>query len=174
MDDTGGIHYEHPFATPVEERDVARRFRGRLAAPVTVWTAGEGVGRSGLTISSLLVVDGEPAFVAGLVSDVTDLWVAVHASGAFVVHVLRASQRALSERFALRRPALGGLFAGLEVTPSRWGPVLADVPTRAYCLLEGVSALGERQLVTGRIDAIDVDEDFDDPLVYFRGQYRAP
>jgi len=29
-----------PFAVPAERRDPARRLRGRLVAPVTVWTAG--------------------------------------------------------------------------------------------------------------------------------------
>jgi hypothetical protein len=31
---------QHPFATPPELRSPARRLRGRLLAPVTVWTAG--------------------------------------------------------------------------------------------------------------------------------------
>jgi hypothetical protein len=31
---------QHPFATPPDRRSPARRLRGRLLAPVTVWTAG--------------------------------------------------------------------------------------------------------------------------------------
>lgn len=173
MDDSAGrIHFEHPFATPLQERDPARRFRGRLAAPVTVWTAGAVTGRGALTISSLLVAEGDSPLILGLISDVSELWAAIQDSAAFVVHVLDANQRRLADRFALRTPAPGGLFAGLEVSESRWGPILAEVATRAYCRFESTSPVGYAQLVTGRIERLDLDEDFDDPLVYFRGHYR--
>lgn len=70
MKEPGGrIHFEHPFATPLEERDPTRRFRGRLAAPVTVWTSGAVSGRGGLTVSSLLVAEGDPGIILGLVGD---------------------------------------------------------------------------------------------------------
>lgn len=177
MDQQGSIHSEHPFAPPVERRDPARRFRGRLASPVTVWTAGEAGapgGRAGLTISSLLVAEGEPPRVLALISDLTDLWVAIKDSGAFVVHVLSGAQQDLSERFALRRPAPGGLFAGLEVSPSTWGPVLEGVPNRAYCRLEATAPAGYQQLVTGMVEDLDIEEGFDQPLLYFRGRYLTP
>ncbi|WP_233604170.1 flavin reductase family protein [Micromonospora sp. HM5-17] len=35
----GQIHHTDPFATPEGQRSPIRRFRGRLAAPVTLWTA---------------------------------------------------------------------------------------------------------------------------------------
>lgn len=168
----GRIHFEHPFATPLQDRDPARRFRGRLAAPVTVWTAGAVSGRGALTISSLLVAEGESALILGLLSDVSELWAAIQDSAAFVVHVLDASQWRLADRFALRIPAPGGLFADLEASQSRWGPVLAEVGTRAYCMLESTTPVGYAQLVTGRIERLDLDEDLDDPLVHFRGHYR--
>ncbi|MDP8930388.1 MAG: flavin reductase family protein [Actinomycetota bacterium] len=170
----GRIHFEHPFATPLQERDPARRFRGRLAAPVTVWTAGAASRRGALTISSLLVAEGEPALILGLVSDVSELWAAIQDSAAFVVHVLDVNQRRLADRFALRIPAPGGVFADLEVSESRWGPILAEVPTRACCRLEGTSPVGYAQLVSGRIERLDLDEDLDHPLVYFRGHYQMP
>lgn len=174
MDEPAGrIRFEHPFVTPLEERDPARRLRGRLAAPVTVWTAGAGTGRGGLTISSLLAAEGDPPRILGLLSDISELWVAIQDSGALVVHVLDASQRRLADRFALRTPSPGGLFAGLEVSQSAWGPVLGEVPTRAYCRLEDTTPVGYSHLVTGRIERLDLDEDFDDPLVYFRGRYRT-
>ena len=58
---TGEIHEgEHPFHPPEGERDPVRRMRGRLAAPVTIITAGDDVGRSGLTVSSLMLAEGDP------------------------------------------------------------------------------------------------------------------
>src|ERR671932_775332 len=55
-----------PFAVPAERRDPARRLRGRLVAPVTVWTAGHPPGGAGLTVSSVLVAEGQPARLLGL------------------------------------------------------------------------------------------------------------
>src|SRR5690606_17297985 len=68
------IHSEHPFVPPDDERDPLRRLRGRLPAPVTVWAAGEGRSRRGLTVSSLIVAAGDPARVLGLVDEESDLW----------------------------------------------------------------------------------------------------
>ena len=56
-----GIGNQHPFAVPPERRDPARRLRGRLVAPVTVWTAGHPSTGAGLTVSSVLVAEGQPA-----------------------------------------------------------------------------------------------------------------
>jgi hypothetical protein len=61
------IHSEHPFQTPAADRDLARRFRGRLGGAVTLVTAGEGLARAGLTVSSLMVAHGDPAHVLALV-----------------------------------------------------------------------------------------------------------
>lgn len=161
----------NPFADPPEARDPIRRVRGRLAAPVTLWTAGEGSARAGLTVSSALVAEGDPALVLGLVGDLTDLWDRVEATGAFVVHVLAAADRALADRFAGRVPAPGGPFAGLATTPSPHGPVLAGVDTRLACRLEDAQPSGHALLVRGRVEQIDVG-DLDEPLVWFRARYR--
>ena len=48
---------QRPLRHPEEDRSAVRRLRGRLAAPVTLWTA---PGPAGLTVSSMLVADGEP------------------------------------------------------------------------------------------------------------------
>ena len=50
------IHDENPFVAPPEARDRARQLRGRLAAPVTIVTAGE----DGMTASAVLVLEGDP------------------------------------------------------------------------------------------------------------------
>ena len=76
------IHSTDPFATPEEERSPVRRFRGRLPAAVTLWTA---PGPAGLTVSSTLVAAGDPGRVLGLVDDESDLWTAIEASGVFTV-----------------------------------------------------------------------------------------
>lgn len=167
----GEIHDEHPFVAPPDLRDPARQLRGRLSGGVTVVTSSGSDGRTGLTVSSLLIAEGEPSRVVMLVGDTTDLSYAVEQSRTWIVHVLEAGRRDLSDRFAGLRPSPGGLFAGLAVQDTAWGPALADVGTRAYCRLERSSETGFHRLVTGSIDEIELT-DITDPLVYFRGRYR--
>ena len=45
--ETVTIHTTHPFADP--DARPARRLRGRLGGAVTLWTAGAGADRAGLT-----------------------------------------------------------------------------------------------------------------------------
>lgn len=162
---------DNPFSTPPEERDPVRRFRGRLATPVTLWTSGAPGRASGLTVSSVLVAEGRPASVMGLVGPTTDLWDAIEETGRFVVHVLEERHRHMAERFSGSWPSPGGLFVDLEVEDSTWGPLLADAPNRARCRLSDTREVGYQHLARGVIDALDVGE-IPAPLVYFHGRYR--
>jgi flavin reductase (DIM6/NTAB) family NADH-FMN oxidoreductase RutF len=125
-----------------------------------------------LTVSSLLVAEGEPSRVITLVGEATDLWFAIEQSGSWVLHLLGASDRVLSDRFAGLRPSPGGMFAGLDVEDTPWGPSMAGLGARAYCRLERSVETGFHRLVTGMVDQIDL-EDQAEPLVYYRGRYRA-
>jgi len=164
------IHDEHPFADPEDLRDPVRRFRGRLAAPVTIVTAGGAGTRTGLTVSSLVVAEGEPSRVFFLCGTLTDLWVEIVAGSGFVVHVLEEEHRELSDRFAGIRPSPGGLFAGLDPEDTPWGPVIPSIETRAYCRLTGHTETGIYALVDGIVDRVDLS-DVTRPLQYFRGRY---
>jgi flavin reductase (DIM6/NTAB) family NADH-FMN oxidoreductase RutF len=166
------IHDENPFAEPPDRRDPARRFRGRLSSAVTIVTAGGGRDRTGLTISSLLVVEGEPAMVELVVGPTSDLWDAVAESGHFVIHICHEEDRELAQVFAGLRPSPGGVFAGIEVRETAHGPVIERLANRAFCSFDKREELGFSGLVTGRIDEVSAAE-IDDPLVYFRGNYRS-
>ncbi|HYN36532.1 MAG TPA: flavin reductase family protein [Actinomycetota bacterium] len=166
------VHYEDPFATPADKREPARRLRGRLAAPVTVWTSGSSDARVGLTVSSLLVAEGKPSLVIGLIAETTDLFAAILETGAFVVHVLDASHRVLADRFAGLRPSPGGLFQDLDAEDSDWGPVLSEFGNRACCRFTDEIETGYQRLVRGSIERIDLAE-LDSPLTYYRGRYRT-
>jgi flavin reductase (DIM6/NTAB) family NADH-FMN oxidoreductase RutF len=166
------IHSDNPFVDDPDSRDPIRRFRGRLSAPVTIFTSVDGQDRTGLTVSSLLVIEGEPGLVEAVVGPTSDLWDAVVETGRFVVHVCGERHRHLAEVFAGLRPSPGGIFAGLTVSDSEWGPVIDDVADRAYCSFESRREVGHSGVVTGRIDRVEVDE-FTNPLAYFRGQFRG-
>lgn len=166
------IHDENPFADRPDRRDPVRRFRGRLAAPVTVVTAGSGPTQTGLTVSSLNVVEGEPGIAQLVVGPTTDLWDASKESGAFVIHVLEERDRHLAEVFAGLRPSPGGVFAGLELTSSRFGPVITRLASRAFCRFIDRYELGYSGIVTGEIVEVEA-AGLTDPLIYFRGRYHS-
>ncbi|NIR37157.1 MAG: flavin reductase [Actinobacteria bacterium] len=168
---TGFIHDEHPFSDPEGGRDPVRRLRGRLAAPVTIVTAGDAERPVGLTVSSLVVAGDEASgmvhFVLGPDSYV---WDVIQETGGFVVHVLEGPQRTLADRFAGIRPSPGGPFAGVDVVASEFGPVITACPTRAGCRLVGVRTENDHLLVSGSIEIVAVHE-LTDPLQWFRGGY---
>jgi flavin reductase (DIM6/NTAB) family NADH-FMN oxidoreductase RutF len=169
---SGEIHEnENPFVAPESERDPIRRFRGRLAAPVTIVAAGDDTARSGLTVSSIMVAEGYPGSVHFLLGPTADVYEDIQRTDRFVVHVLAQTNRSLSDVFAGRRPSPGGSFSGLAVTATEWGPALDDVADRAYCSGVSVIEAGYSLLVSASIDAIEV-ADLEDPLSYFRGSYR--
>ena len=166
------IHDDNPFTDDPDSRDPVRRFRGRLSVPVTIFTSGAEENRVGLTVSSLLVLEGESGWIEAVVGPTSDLWDVVDETGRFVVHVCRDRHRTLAEVFAGIRPNPGGMFTGTSVTPSDWGPLLDDISDRAFCTLTSRRELGYAGLVTGRIDRVEV-ADLENPLVYFRGNYRS-
>lgn len=166
----GEIHDEHPFATPLELRDPVRRFRGRLAAPVTVITSGGPDTRTGLTISSLIVAEGEPSLVHFLCGSTTDLWYAIEETGAFIVHILEDPHRELSDRFAGIRPSPGGLFVDLSFTDTEYGPAITSLQSRAYCRFVEARENPQHMLVHGAIEQVEL-HDLRAPLRYFRGEY---
>jgi 3-hydroxy-9,10-secoandrosta-1,3,5(10)-triene-9,17-dione monooxygenase reductase component len=166
------IGRQPPFAVPPERREPARRLRGRLVAPVTIWTAGDRSSGAGLTVSSVLVAEGQPPRLLGLIDPTSAFWEAMHETGGFVVHVLAAVDQALAERFSEIRPSVRGQFDRLEVVESPWGPVLAGSRPRAACRLAGSTPAGHAELVQGVIEELEL-HDLEDPLAYLHGSYRS-
>ena len=163
------IHDEHPFR-PTDLGDPARRLRGRIAAGVTVVTSGGPAERSGSTVASILVVEGAPARLVLSLAEGSDVLEVIRQTNRFVVHVLAAADRALSDRFALVAPSPGGLFAGVAVEDGDWGPEFAVAGTRGRATLERVERVGYQQLVVATLDEVALG-DLDRPLIWFRGRY---
>ncbi|GAA1769002.1 hypothetical protein GCM10009795_014070 [Nocardioides hankookensis] len=165
------IHDTHPFTDP--DPDPVRRLRGRLGGAVTLVTAGDAEGRAGLTVSSLMVANGDPAHVLMLVDPDSDLADVVARTGRAVVQMLSWSHRDLAEAFAGSAPAPGGPWrmGSFEDTP--WGPRLADTTTWVGLSLESVGDVGWSSLLTCVVQDVAVGED-DAPLVHRRGRYVRP
>jgi flavin reductase (DIM6/NTAB) family NADH-FMN oxidoreductase RutF len=169
MEPGAHIHDTDPFADPDPARSPVRRLRGRLVSPVTLWTA---PGPVGLTVSSVLVVDGDPGRVLGLLDPESDLWPAVSARRRFAVTVLAAGAEQLADRFAGLLPAPGGPFRTGAWEQTDYGPVPADPPAWAGCRLDGARPYGWGLLVEGTVERVGFGPGDPVPLAHHRGRYR--
>jgi flavin reductase (DIM6/NTAB) family NADH-FMN oxidoreductase RutF len=165
------IHTGHPFADPAP--DPVRRLRARVTGSVSLWTAGEGDSRAGLTVSSFLVAGGEPGRLLALLDPDADLTSALERTGRGVVQLLSWRHRDLAEAFAGTAPAPGGVFRTGTFEQTSHGPRLADATTWARVALEDAHEVGWSRLVTCTIAHVEVGED-DEPLVHRRGRFVRP
>ncbi len=167
------IHSDHPFLEP--EREPVRQLRGRLGGAVTLWTSGQGDGpldRAGLTVTSLLVANGEPGRLLALLDPDSDLTDLLTETGLGVVTVLTWEDRGVAEAFGGTAPAPGGAFRQAEFVATPWGPRLASAATWAGVRLESVTDVGWSSLVTCVVEELTLGEG--EPLVHRRGRYQRP
>jgi flavin reductase (DIM6/NTAB) family NADH-FMN oxidoreductase RutF len=151
-----------------------------MPVPVSVWAAGQGAGRAGWTLSSFLVVDGEPAEVAGVLDEDSALAERLTASGPatgrpLTVNLLGWQHRGLADAFAGVAPAPGGPFTVGGWRDSDWGPVLDDAPGWLGVRLRSVpDHAGWSLLVRGTVEHVELGSDPPEGmLAYVRGRYRA-
>jgi flavin reductase (DIM6/NTAB) family NADH-FMN oxidoreductase RutF len=165
------IHSGHPFADA--EPDEVRRFRGRLGGAVTLWTTGAGSSRVGLTVTSLMVANGEQAQVLALLDPDSDLRDALDEDARCVVQTLTWGDRGLAEMFAGTAPAPGGAFAHAEWEQTPYGPRLASATTWAYVIPVDERPVGWSLLLTCRIDEVHVTDEAEPALGHRRGRFFA-
>ncbi|GAA3548515.1 hypothetical protein AFL01nite_23590 [Aeromicrobium flavum] len=149
------IHTDHPFVPAEGDKDAFRRLRGRLPAPATVVATGEGRARVGLTVSSIVLVDGREPAVTLFVDPDSDLGEALEPGVRAAVSVLQAGDDWLAEVFAGLAPAPGGMFTVGTWLDSAWGPRLQD---RSWCgfAVDEVREVGWSHQVTGTVGEVGV------------------
>lgn len=172
------IHSEHPFLTPDDERDPVRRLRGRIGSTVALLTAGEGIERAGLTVSSYLVATGDPARVVALVDPDSDLLERFEQTGVAVLQLLEWRHRDLAEAFAGLLPSPGGPFKRGEWDETAWGPRLVGAGAWAGLRLPPDAGgeprrVGWSVLVEAVVERVEIGDERA-PLVHRRGRYVAP
>ncbi|GHJ58142.1 hypothetical protein NOK12_06610 [Nocardioides sp. OK12] len=165
------IHDSHPFADP--DPDPVRRLRGRLGGAVTLWAAGEGALRDGLTVTSLMLAHGERPSLLALLDPDADLTGTLLDTGRAVVSLLAWEHRYLADAFAGTAPAPGGPFRLTDFEQTDWGPRPVLAPTWAGVEVEDQRQVGWSLEVTCRLAHVVVGED-DGPggaLGHRRGRY---
>jgi 3-hydroxy-9,10-secoandrosta-1,3,5(10)-triene-9,17-dione monooxygenase reductase component len=167
------IHASDPFATPDEAKSAIRRLRGRLPAAVSLWTTRHADGRpAGLTVSSTVLVDGDPGRVLGVLDQESTLWDALRdGDGRLAVAPLRGSDGQLAEIFAGLMPSPGGPFVGQAWQETPWGPVPDGVAGWAGCRLVEARQLGWSLLVEATVEQVEISAQVPAPLLHYRGRY---
>lgn len=169
------IHSSHPFEADDAERDPIRRFRGRVGGAVSLWTAGEGIERVGLTVTSFLVAAGDPARLVVLLHPDSDLLDRLEETSLGVVSLLEWRHRELAEVFAGLFPAPGGPFRSGDWVQTEWGPRLSSAPSWVGVRLDAASRreVGWSVLVETVVEHAEVGEEAK-PLLHRRGRYLHP
>ena len=165
------IHDSHPFADP--DPDPVRRLRGRLGGAVSLWAAGEGALRDGLTVTSQMLAHGEEPSLLALLDPDANLTDTLLDTGRAVVSLLAWEHRYLADAFAGTAPAPGGPFRLADFEQTQWGPRLLSAPTWAGVELVGRREVGWSLEVTCRLAHVEVGDD-DGPggaLGHRRGRY---
>lgn len=166
------IHTTHPFESGDGDRDDVRRLRGRLGTAVSLWTSGDLEGRAGLTVTSLMVANGEPGRVLALLDPDSDLADVLESTGRAVVHLLTWAQRDLADAFAGVTPAPGGPWRLADWVETDHGPRLVSASTWAEVEVEDVRETGWSLLVTCTVSRVTLGEDAQ-PLMHRRGRYHS-
>jgi 3-hydroxy-9,10-secoandrosta-1,3,5(10)-triene-9,17-dione monooxygenase reductase component len=167
------INASDPFATPDEAKSTIRRLRGRLPSAVSLWTARDAGGRpAGLTMSSTVLVDGDPGRVLGVLDEESTLWDALRSGdGRFAVAPLREGDGQLADIFAGLMPSPGGPFVAHAWQETAWGPVLEGVTGWAGCRVDAARPMGWGLLVEATVEHIEITERDPAPLLHYRGRY---
>jgi Conserved protein/domain typically associated with flavoprotein oxygenases, DIM6/NTAB family len=169
------IHHSHPFAVGEQDRNPLRRFRGRMASPVSIWAATAHGTRAGWTLSSFLVADGDPGEVIGLIDEESPLADVLAESPTLTISLLGWGQRALADAFAGVAPAPGGPFALSNWQDTDWGPVLENSLGWIGARLKAdPDHAGWGLLLRAVVERVEIQADpGDDLLCYVRGRYRS-
>jgi hypothetical protein len=139
---------------------------------VSLWTSGSERSRAGLTVSSLVVANGDPARILGLLDPDADLTETLIATGTAVVQLLRGPDTDLAEAFGGTGPAPGGPFRLGQWEQTAYGPVLVG-RSHALVRLESTREVGWSVLAETIVEELSVVAG-DDGLEHRRGHYQRP
>ncbi|MGD9561686.1 MAG: flavin reductase family protein [Pyrinomonadaceae bacterium] len=142
----------------------------RFPSGVTVVTTRDDKGRfHGITVSAFCSLSLEPPRVLICIEKTTGSHGALHESQAFVVNMLSAEQREVSERFA---STVENKFAGIDLeTGLDRIPVLLGCVATLECRVTNTYDGGDHSIFVGEVERATVRDG--DPILYFRGDYRA-
>lgn len=153
-------------------RDRSRDFRalmGRFATGVTVVACGDPLSPHAMTANSVTSVSLDPPMLLVCVRNQSRWLPMLQACGHFSVNVLRADQRAISQRFA----GLNSDDASPTWTQRLGAPLLTGAAASFACRVDATYPAGDHTIVVGEVVGMEGDDSPPDALIYLKGQYRS-
>jgi flavin reductase (DIM6/NTAB) family NADH-FMN oxidoreductase RutF len=159
---------------PLDDR-AFRGALGRYASGVTVVTTVADGEDHVITVSAFTSVSLDPPLVLVCIDKTARFHEAVLQSGRWAVSVISEVGQDAATWFALRGRPLDGQ---LEKVPYRRGEftgagLLDDANAWLECRTWRTYDGGDHTIVVGEVVTAEVDDDVDDPLLYYRSHYAA-
>jgi flavin reductase (DIM6/NTAB) family NADH-FMN oxidoreductase RutF len=149
-------------------RDALRHF----PSGVTIVTIKSGEQIHGLTVSAFASVSPEPPLIIIIIDHRHRAYPLLEREGAaFAVNILRESQIHLSDRFAWVEDQ-DRFLEGSWTTAVTGAPVLKDALAWLDCTILSRHTAGTHTIYVGKVEASDVPQPEEPPLVYWNRGYR--
>lgn len=157
---------------PVSASPDTEQFRKVMGSVPTAVTVVAGLdaegGARGVTIGSFVSISLDPTLVGFFIGAQSRTWPVIADAGHFCVNVLAKDQEELCWRFAGED---GHRFDGLDWSMSPGGsPLLAGAVAWVDCEVHSTVAVGDHDLVVGRVTAMGSAEPERTPMVFHRGR----
>lgn len=156
------------------EADLLRNAMRRSAGGVSIITAGRGLERSGMTITSAISQSMAPPTMLVAVDLTASTLPVLATSGCFAVNIPSARQLDVAERFAGR----GGLKGTARYEGAEWSRLgsgtwgLVSALAVIDCRVEEIIERHSHAIVLGAVEAVHLGEDSEaEPLVYAAGAF---
>jgi flavin reductase (DIM6/NTAB) family NADH-FMN oxidoreductase RutF len=146
-----------------------KKVAGQWASGVAVVSAAGGAdGASGLTITSVTSLSLDPPQYLVCLDGRSATLAAIRESGMFCINYLKITQQAISQLFAKKGSEKA---RQLTARSARGVPCIEGALAVIECRVEAVHVGGDHAIIVGNV--LSADTEGGDPLVYFRGGYRA-
>jgi flavin reductase (DIM6/NTAB) family NADH-FMN oxidoreductase RutF len=150
-----------------------RRIIGNFATGVTVVTTDVEGMLHGMTANAVTSVSLEPLLILVCVDKGAVSHAQMQAASHFGVNILSEAQQDLSNTFAASKPPEEGSLRGAPFRRAASGvPLLEGTLAWLDCEVDQAVDAGDHTIFIGRVLDGSVDCE-DNPLLYFRGGYRA-
>lgn len=150
--------------------DTFKAALGRFASGVTIVTIRDDDGEiSGLTANAFCSVSLDPPMVLVCIHAESRAYPLFGKAGSFAIHFLAEHQDERAIAFATKSDDKSRL--GKWSLSELNNPVLSDYNVLLECRLAHEYPGGTHSIVVGEVLRIDIDENHDQPLLYYRGKF---
>ncbi|WP_131114861.1 flavin reductase family protein [Lichenihabitans psoromatis] len=153
-----------------------RQAMRHMAGGVCVITAGTGVERAGLTVTSATSLSMEPPTMLICVNRTASAWAIIRKHGHFVVNILSAHQEDVASRFAGR----DGVKGAARYDGADWDVLgsgasgLRGALAVIDCAVDEIIERHSHGIIIGAVKSVTLGEGPNhDPLVYGHGRFAA-